>query len=163
MLAFVENHLGSNQVSRVVYGAIIGLALVVALESHPPPPGAVIASLLGTGVAVALAEVYSETLGMEVRSRRRVEGASRRAIWTDTIAVVFGVTFPAVFFVLAAAGAMDTDTSFELAKWSGLGLIAFYGFCAARLSGAGLAAATVKAVGAALIGAFLIALKAIVH
>jgi hypothetical protein len=163
MLGFVENHLGSNQVSRVVYGAIIGLALVVALESHPPPPGAVIASLLGTGVAVALAEVYSETLGMEVRSHRRVEGARRRAIWTDTIAVVFGVTFPAVFFVLAAAGAADTDTAFELAKWSGLGLIAFYGFCAARLSGAGLAAATVKAVAAALIGAFLIALKAIVH
>jgi len=163
MLGFVETHLGSNQVSRVVYGAIIGLALVVALEAHPPPPGAVVASLVGTGVAVALAEVYSETLGTEVRTRHRVEGARRRAIWTDTGAVVFGVAFPAVFFVLAAAGATDTDTAFDLAKWSGLGLIAFYGFCAARLSGADLVSAIVKGVAAALIGGFLIGLKAIVH
>jgi hypothetical protein len=52
-------HLGSRQVSRVIYGAIIGLAPVVALQAHPPPPGAVIATLLGTAAAVALAEVYS--------------------------------------------------------------------------------------------------------
>jgi hypothetical protein len=163
VLAFVENHLGSNQVSRVVYGAIIGLALVVALEAHPPRSGAVVASLLGTAVAVALAEVYSETLGTEVRTRRRVEGARWRAIWTDTSAVAFGVSFPAVFFVVSATGAIDRDTAFDLAKWSGLGLIGFYGFAAARLSGAALTSALIKGIGAALIGGFLIALKALVH
>jgi uncharacterized membrane protein len=160
---FIESHLASNQVARVVYGAIIGLALVVALEAHPPPAGAVVASLLGTGVAVALAEVYSETLGAEVSTHARVEGERRRAIWNDTLAVVFGVAFPAVFFVLAAAGAIDVDTAFDAAKWSGLGLIALYGFLAARLSGAPLMAALVKSVAVALIGAFLIALKALVH
>jgi VIT1/CCC1 family predicted Fe2+/Mn2+ transporter len=163
MRRFIESHLASNQVARVVYGAIIGLALVVALEAHPPPAGAVVASLLGTGLAVALAEVYSETLGAEVRTHARVEGESMRAIWTDTLAVVFGVAFPAVFFVLAAAGAMDVDTAFDAAKWTGLGLIALYGFIAARLSGASLANALVKSVAVALIGAFLIALKALVH
>jgi len=163
LAGFLRSHLASSQVSRVVYGAIIGLALVVALEGHPPPAGAVIASLLGTGVAVALAEVYSETLGTEVRTHRRVEGESRRAIWADTAAVAFGITFPGVFFVLAAAGATDVDTAFDLAKWSGVGLIGFYGFCAARLSGGPLTSALVKGVAAALIGAFLIAVKALVH
>jgi hypothetical protein len=163
LAGFLRSHLASSQVARVVYGAIIGLALVVALEAHPPPPGAVIASLLGTGVAVALAEVYSETLGTEVRTHRRVEGESRRRIWENTLAVVFGISFPAVFFVLAAAGATDVDTAFDLAKWSGVGLIGFYGFCAARLADEGLAAALLKGVGAALVGAFLIALKALVH
>jgi hypothetical protein len=160
---FLESHLASNQVARVVYGAIIGLALVVALEAHPPPPGAVIATLLGTGVAVGLAEVYSETLGAEVRTHERVQGARLHEIWTDTLAVVFGIGFPAVFFLLAAVGAVEDDTAFELAKWSGLGLIALYGFVAARLSGAGLVPALVKSVAVALIGAFLIALKALVH
>ena len=163
MRRFIESHLASNQVARVVYGAIIGLALVVALEAHPPPAGAVVASLLGTGVAVALAEVYSETLGAEVRTHARVEGERRRAIWADTLAVVFGVAFPAVFFVLAAAGAMEIASAFDAAKWSGLGLIALYGFLAARLSGATLGAAVVKSVAVALIGAFLIALKALAH
>ena len=163
MLGVVESHLGSNQVSRIVYGAIIGLALIVALEAHPPPPGVVVATVLGTAVAVGLAEIYSETLGTEVRTRRRVERDAMRATWTDTAAVVFGVAFPATFFVVAATGAIDTDTAFDLAKWCGLGLIGFYGFIAARLSGARLATALVKGLTAALIGAFLIALKALVH
>jgi hypothetical protein len=163
MLGFVESHLESKQVSRIVYGAIIGLALVVALESHPPPPGVMVATVLGTAVAVGLAEIYSETLGTEVRTRRRVERDAMRAMWTDTAAVVFGVAFPATFFVVAATGAIDTDTAFDLAKWCGLGLIGFYGFIAARLSGARLATALVKGLTAAVIGAFLIALKALVH
>jgi hypothetical protein len=163
MARFIRSHLGSNQVARVVYGAIIGLALVVALEAHPPASGVVIASLLSTGVAVGLAEVYSETLGAEVRTRHRVEGAHMREIWTDTLAVAFGISFPAVFFLLSAAGAIDVDTAFDLAKWSGLGLIAVYGFVAARLAGSALAVALLKSLAVALVGAFLIALKALVH
>ena len=45
----------------------------------------------------------------------------------------------------------------------GLGLIALYGFLAARLSGASLTAALVKSGAVASIGAFLIVLKALVH
>ena len=56
---FLVSHLRSNQVSRVIYGSIIGLALVVALEGHPPRSAAVIATLIGTAIAVALAELYS--------------------------------------------------------------------------------------------------------
>jgi hypothetical protein len=32
----VRTHPGSRQVARVIYGTIIGLALVVALGEHPP-------------------------------------------------------------------------------------------------------------------------------
>jgi hypothetical protein len=37
--------------------------------------------------------------------------------------VAFGISFPAVFFLLSVAGAVQVETAFELAKWSGLGLI----------------------------------------
>jgi hypothetical protein len=43
-------------------------------------------------------------------------------------AVAVGISFPAVFVLLSAAGAMQVETAFEVAKWSGLGLIGFYGF-----------------------------------
>ena len=49
------------------------------------------------------------------------------------------------------------------AKWTGLGLIGLYGFAGARLSGAGVLVSVMQAVGVALIGALLIALKALVH
>jgi hypothetical protein len=160
---FVAAHLSSRQVSRVVYGSIIGLALVVALEAHPPPPGVVMASLLGTAVAVALAELYSELVGFETTQRRKADAAELRRLGADIAAVAFGIAFPALFFLLAAAGSLETETAFTIAKWTGLGLIGVYGFAGARLSGAGLARAFVQAAAVALIGAALIVLKAIVH
>jgi VIT1/CCC1 family predicted Fe2+/Mn2+ transporter len=159
----VENHLGSRQVARVIYGAIIGLALVVTLEAHPPGDGVVAGSLVATAVAVALAEVYSEIVGTETRTRRRVRREELEHFWGDALAVFVGVGFPAIFFVLAMAGALETNTAFTLAKWSGVGLIGFYGFCAARLAGAGLARSLVQALAVAAIGAVLIAVKALLH
>jgi hypothetical protein len=163
MLRAVEDHLESTQVSRVIYGSIIGLALVVALEHDPPRPAVMVGTLLGTAVAVGLAELYSEIVGAEVRTRRRVARAHLGEIAGDVGAVAFGIAFPAVFFLLAVADAMEVETAFALAKWSGLGLIGVYGFFAARLAGAGVPAALLQAVTVALIGAFLIGLKALVH
>jgi len=156
-------HLGSEHVGRVIYGAIIGLALVVVMEVHPPSAAVVAGSLVGTGVAVALAEAYSEFLGAEARYRRRVDHQHAVQIATQALAVGFGTAFPAVIFVLAEAGAIGVDTAFVVAKWSGVGLIGFYGFCAGRLAGSGVAAALVQALAVAIVGALLIALKALLH
>jgi hypothetical protein len=159
----LEAHLGSRQVSRVIYGAIIGLALVVALEHHPPAPGVVVGTLLATALAVGLAEVYSEIVGTEARTQRRIAGEQLRQMVDEAGAVAFGVGFPAVFFILAAADAVEVQTAFTVAKWTGLGLIGFYGFWAARLAGANLAVSILRALAVAVIGAMLIALKALIH
>ena len=161
--SFLRAHLGSRQVSRVIYGAIIGLALVVALEAHPPPAHAVIATLIGTTVAVALAELYSELIGFETVRRRKAGREERRDLYGDMAAVSFGLAFPTVFFVLAAVGVLSDDAAFTVAKWAGLGLIGLYGFAGARLSGAGLRTSIIQATAVALIGGALIGLKALVH
>jgi len=153
----------SRQVSRVTYGAIIGLALVVALQAHPPPPGAVIASLLGTAVAVALAEVYSELIGFETVLGRHATRAERDSLLGDAAAVAVGIGFPSLFFLLAAAGMLEDRSAFMLARWTGLGLLALYGFAGARMTGSGPLAAVLRAAVVALIGAALIGLKALVH
>ena len=159
----VDAHLGSRQVSRVIYGAIIGLALVVSLEHHPPTAGVMIATLLGTAVAVGLAELYSEIVGTEARTHRRVKRAGVRHMLDDVGAVALGIAFPAVFFILAAAGVLEDEAAFTIAKWSGLALIGFYGFCAGRLSGASVAASLLQAVIVGTIGGVLIGIKALVH
>jgi hypothetical protein len=160
---YVASHLDGHQVSRVVYGSIIGLALVVALEAHPPGAGAVIATLVGTALAVALAELYSELVGLQVRGHRRAIRAERRHLLADMGAVTFGIAFPAVFFLLAAVGALDDDAAFTIAKWTGLGLIGFYGFVGARVSGSGPLVSLAQASVVVVIGGLLIALKALVH
>jgi hypothetical protein len=159
----VESHLGSPQVTRVVYGSIIGLALVLGLQQHPPSAGVVVGSLLATALAVALAELYSDIVGSETRERHRVAPHQLRHFGIDAVAVAFGISFPAVFFVLAAFDAIELDTAFKLAKWSGIGLIGFYGYAAGRLAGAGHRGALVQGLAVAAIGGVLIALKALVH
>lgn len=159
----IEAHLGSRQVSRVIYGSIIGLALILGLETGPPETVAVIGSLIATAIAVALAELYSEIVGTETRTRHRIERGQLRHALDDMVAVAFGVAFPSVYFVLAAAGAIEQELAFDLAKWSGLGLIGTYGFAAARFAGATLTVAIVQALAVASVAGLLIAIKALVH
>ena len=159
----IRSRLAARHLGRVIYGAIIGLALVVALEEHPPSAGVVAATLAATAAAVALAELYSDVVGTEARTRRLVDPGHIRNISHEAVAVAFGVGFPAVFFVLAALGAMETPTAFTAAKWSGLGLIGLYGFCAARLAGVGLPGSVLHAVVVGSVGGMLIALKAPLH
>jgi hypothetical protein len=161
--AAFEAHLGSEQVSRVVYGAVIGLALVVALEDHPPKEAVVVGSICATALAVGLAELYSDFIGAETRTRRTVDRAHLLEIAEQAAAVAFGIGFPAVFFVLAAAGAMELATAFTIAKWTGLGLIVLYGYLAGRLAGRSRLASVLHAFAAGLIGAFLIGFKALLH
>ncbi|WP_142459651.1 hypothetical protein [Geodermatophilus aquaeductus] len=156
-------HLGSRNVARVIYGAIIGLALIVALESYPTSAGQMIGWLVGTAVAVALAEFYSEVVGTETSERHRVTGQQLRHMLEAAAAVAFGVAFPSVIFLLAALGLIEIGTAFTLAKWSGLVLIGFYGYWAARFAGAPVPRALVQGGLVALIGAFLIVLKAALH
>lgn len=159
----LESHLGSRQVSRVVYGSIIGVALIVALQSHPPSAAVMIGWLLGTGVAVGLAELYSEVVGEETSTRRRITRPRLRHMAEDALVVAFGIAFPVVFFLFPLVGIGSVEGAFTLAKWSGLGLVAFYGFWAARLAGAPWHRAVLYAVLVAMIDSVLIALKAFLH
>jgi hypothetical protein len=159
----LEEHLGSARVARVTYGAIIGEAMVVALQAHPPTAGVMVGTLLATAAAVALAELYSEVIGHQTRTRTHVGRHHVRHLAGEVAAVAFGVAFPCVFFLAAAAGLLDLDAAFRAAKWSGLALIGFYGFCAAKLAGDRLAVALLQAVAVMAIGAIVIGFKAVVH
>jgi hypothetical protein len=163
MRASLEQHLGSQQVGKVVYGSIIGLALVVTLESHPPKPWVMAVWLAGTAIAVGLAEVYSEVVGIETSTRHPVTHAQVGHMVGDAVAVGFGAAFPAVFFLLSALGLFEVERAFSIAKWTGLALIGFYGFWAARFAGAAPHRAVLKGALVALVGAALIGLKALVH
>ena len=159
----IHAHLSSRQVARVIYGAIIGLALIVALESHPPGAWTMEAWLLGTAVAVGLAEIYSDVVGSETSERHRVTRAEFGHMVEQAGAVGFGIAFPMVFFLLAGIGVIELATAFSLAKWTGLGLIGFYGYWAARFSGASVGRGLLQGALVALVGGALIALKSLLH
>ena len=114
-------------------------------------------------MAVGLAELYSEVVGFEAMGRRKATRAELPDLAGDIAAVIFGVAFPVVFFILAAVGVLSEESAFDVAEWAGIGLIGLYGFAGSRLSGNGRLNSLLKATGVALIGAALIGLKALVH
>ena len=159
----IEEHLGSEQVSRVVYGAIIGMALIVVLEHHPPSAGVTTATLMATAVAVGLAEAYSDWIGHVLQHRAGFHRRDLRRIAADVSAVAIGIVFPDVFFLLATLGVLELDTAFTIAKWSGLVLITLYGYAAGRLSGESRRRSALQALAVTAIGVALIGFKALVH
>jgi hypothetical protein len=161
--AGLEAHLSSRKVSRIVYGAIVGLTLVVALDDHPPTAGVMTAWLLMSAVTVGLAELYSEVVGAETSERHRVTRRQLSHMLGSAAAVALGVGFPAVFFLLALMHLIELDTAFAIAKWGGLGLIGFYGYWAARFAGAPVPRALVQAALVAAAGGIVIAFKALIH
>jgi hypothetical protein len=161
--ATLEAHLGSQKVTRIVYGSIIGLAFVVTLQDHPPRAALVAVGLLLTAFAVALAEIYAEVVGVETAERHRVTRPQLAEMAGNGGAVAFGVAFPAVFFLLAAIDVLEIARAFTIAKVSGLGLIGFYAYWAARFAGSPVPRALGQAAIMAAVGAIVIALKALVH
>jgi hypothetical protein len=159
----LAEHLESHDVSRVIYGSVIGLALVVALDAHPPSAGQAAATILGGALAVGLAEMYSEVVGEEARTREPTRIGRIRSAALGAVAVAFGAGFPALFVVLAAFGAGDVHLAFTLAKWTGAALICAYGYVAGRLSGSTIGGSIVHAAAVGAIGVALIGLKALVH
>lgn len=119
--------------------------------------------LFATAVTIGLAELYSEAISLEARTRAPLARRQLRSIASEAIAVVVGAGFPAIFFVLAALGFFDVDLAFALSKWSGLALICGYAFLAARLTGAPVLRCLVHAAALGLLAGALIAVKAVLH
>jgi uncharacterized membrane protein len=163
VVARLEAHLGSKDVARVIYGAIVGLALVVALQGHPPGAGTMAGLLVATAIAIGLAELYSEAVSLEARSRKPLGRRQLKAIAEESVAVVFGAAFPAAFFALSALGAFSLDLAFTLSKWTGLALICAYGYLAGRLAGGTVPRCLAHAAALGVLGGLLIAVKAVLH
>ena len=133
--ATIESHLGSHDVARILYGTIVGLALVLALESEAHGAGHTAAFIVIAALVVGVAELFSEAISTEARQRSRVTRTELRVLGRDAAAVVAGAGFPAIYFVLSALGLCSEDTAFTLAKWSGVILVCVYAFLAARMAG----------------------------
>ena len=68
-----------------------------------------------------------------------------------------------MFFLLAAFDVLDLARAFTIAKFSGLALIGFYAYWAARFAGNPVPRALGQAAIMAAVGVVIIGLKAVVH
>ena len=153
----------AERAARAVYGTIIALAVVATLEGSSAPAGEVIAAVVGAVIAAQLAELYAQYLASVIRERSHARTGELRRAAVDSALGTLAAFVTVVPFVLAAAGAIDLDTAFNVAFWAGLGLLGAYTLLANRLAGLSGLRNAVACTAVLAIGLALIALKALVH
>jgi hypothetical protein len=149
--------------ARSIYGSILVLALLLAMENHPPPPLQAAIAVAGTVLAVLSAEAYAENLGAELTLGRRLTREERRARFRELGAMTVSAELPVGFLLLAAAGVLDQETAFRLARWSTLALLLGGGYLARRLGGTSRLSAAWSGLLVFGVGVLISVLKAWLH
>ncbi len=108
---------------HAVYGSVIVLAVVIALEGTDVRPRAVVESVLAAAIATVLAEVYADHLAGMIREARVPTAVERVETAKNAAAGLLAAVLPVLFFVLAWIGIMGLDAAFTAAIWTGVGVV----------------------------------------
>lgn len=155
----ITENINGHRVAKTIYGTIIILVVVVAMEDHPPTIAGAIATVIMTGLGVAVAEWYSDFIGKTIDEHHMLTPIERRKIFKDVSAVMTGAWFPLPFLILALLGIISIDLAIDLAKWAMVGVLLFYGYVASRLIGHNHVRSFAFAVGASFIGIMIVLFK----
>ena len=149
--------------ARGIYGAIVVLALLLAIKAHPPGPWVAAAMVAVSVFAVLAAEVYAELLGLEIDLGRVATRDERRAKLHELGPITLSAEAPVLVLVLSGLGLIDEDLAFDLAVIVTIALITVDGFLARRLAGRSLAASLRSAAVLGSLGVALALLKGLTH
>src|SRR5215212_627158 len=150
--------------ARAVYGLIIVMVVLEAMELHPPSAGWEGPELLiGTVLTLALAEVYADLIaGMLVHNKRpsRTElGLTGR----EAAPLLIGAPLPVIVLILSALGLVEIHRAIDLAQVIAYSFLLVYGWRAVQRLEGKLATRVVVGLTFAAIGFLLVALKAAYH
>lgn len=155
----IIKNISGHRVAKTIYGTIIILVVIVSIEDHPPTIVGTVATVIMTGLGVAMAEWYSDFIGKTIEDHHMLTSAERRKIVKDISAVMTGAWLPLPFLAVAWFGIISIDLAIGLAKWTMIGVLLFYGYVASRLIGHGHVRSFAFAVGASVIGIVIVLFK----
>ncbi len=151
----------AERARHAVYGSVIVLAVIVALDGTAARTREVIASVVAAAIATVLAEVYADYLAGTISDgrhpTRRENVEALRNAWAGLLAAIL----PVVFFLLAGLGLMELDTAFRAAIWTGVAVVGFYAFLANRVSGLSVVRSVTAGSAFTALGALLVLVKSL--
>jgi hypothetical protein len=151
----------TRHADRAIYVLIAVLAVDVALEGVEDRPGKALAYVLGAAIALTLAEIFADRVGISIRSRRPATDDEIQHEYREAMTGLVIAFLPISMFVLAVLDVIKLDLAFILSQWIGFGILAIYSYAAARASGGSQTRAIMGAIGLTAIGGALIALNAL--
>jgi len=167
---FAEEQPGAAQVishiavARSIYGLLLVMTVLEAMEIHPPHAGwAGPELLIGTLLAVALAEVYSDVFaGMFVQKKRLCRNDLGH-LGREAAPLLIGLPLPVAVLVISALGLVGIHHAIDAAQIIAYGSQLICGWWMARNMGARQAARVAGGITMFAIAFALVALKAAFH
>jgi hypothetical protein len=159
----VVRFLTPARATHAVYGSMIVLAVISGLDEASATAREAFVTIIGLAIAVGLSQVYADVIGATFRERRSLLPAE----WLEISANVgfgFGAALlPAIFFALAELDAMSLRNAFVVAEWTGVAVIWFYVFTAARAAQLTLVRALAWSTALTACGVAIVELKLLAH
>jgi hypothetical protein len=163
MLREVIRFLTPSRATHAVYGSMIVLAVLSGLDEASATARESLVTIVGLAIAVGLSQIYADVIGSTFRLARQLTHHEWLEISAD-VAFGFGAALvPAIFFVLALLGAMSLGNAFVVAEWTGVAVIWFYVFTAARAAGLKLGRALVWSLALTACAVGIVELKLLAH
>jgi hypothetical protein len=156
-------HSQGHYAARSVYGAILVLALLLALQQHPPGPFYAAVLVAGSILAVLAAEAYADLLGVEIDRGGPPTRQQRREKLRELAVMTAAAEGPVLFLVLAGLGLISEVLAFRLAVAITIALLFLAGFLARWLAGRSLWASLQSSLVAGGLGVALAIFKHFVH
>ena len=95
-----------------VYGAIIVLAMLAAMEARVPEPIDIAAALFGTLLVVAFAHSHAEISGRDYDNEARLPSRESVTAIIETWPLPAAAALPGTLFLVAATGAVTVKFAF---------------------------------------------------
>ena len=121
--------------AKVVDGTVILMAILGSLSYSLPRNFAIMATVLVTLLAVALAHGYAETINYIMKARRVIPWRAMLPVWLKQFWVMIPALLPLIFFGSAALGLMTQVRAFRLTEFALIFVLFFFGFLSRRLVG----------------------------
>lgn len=150
-----------ERAAHAIYALIVVLAVMIAEADTGISAREAIGSAIGAAFVTATAELYADYVGAMIGARRHLTEHERRFEIRNITAGFVTALLPVGFLILAAAGAIDLESAFDAAIWTGVGLLGAYAVVANRVAGLPLGRSLLIGAGFTALGASLVLLKVV--
>jgi hypothetical protein len=121
---------GEDALAHAVYGLILTLATVGELIHHEQTAGASVAWLLGAGVVLLAAHVFSDVLAHVASTRAEANWSETLRIGREDVSVTAGFVGAALIMSFAAVAGLDAEHALYACVAAGLVAVAGLSFYA---------------------------------
>jgi len=156
----VRSPLTTEGLAGTIYGTVTAMAVIAAVSEYNTDTKQIVASAIGTVLALSISHGYANWIGMRPGGRAR---GDFKLITSHEWPIVAASLIVSLTLIVPRLLGANENLAIDISLWSGTAMLFAFGFRAAQRSGRAIKACIWLATFDALMGAVIVTLKSAVH